>query len=377
MTAQDAFIRKIVEEPFEDSHRLVYADWLDEHAGTVPCRICHGPGFNRGGLGGPIGCTRCRGELVVSDGTRERAEFIRVQVELAKLPPKPRLVGHNINGGEYLARRGGPGYYQFTTDDETIKAGDRIDVLVHSATFRGRPRRVGAKPKVLRAVVVTRVEDRGSDGIRVTVKRDADSKQWPGESLAKRERELLGVGWPEWSGPILSRWHCGNLWPLKLTPTPCSRYARGFVAEVRCDTATLLGGACKTCEGSGHLYDQGQIPLWPKCKTCEGKGYTEGVAKALFLAHPITSVQATGLSPYYNGAGWCWFDPDRTPPYNDVPANANPPRDVYRLLTGYQSGRSRWRGYNSQLAANKALSRAVVDRCRRMAELPELEWPGE
>lgn len=293
MTAQDAFIRKILAEPADDTPRLVYADWLDEHAGTVPCPICRGPGFNRGGLGGPIGCTRCRGELAVSDGSRERAEFIRVQVELARNE-------------------------------------DVIDKHVRRLMARQRELWVGCNAAWF-------------------PKGTIEAFKIVGDLLQNRYGKTLGA------------------------------VRRGFVAEVRCDLATLLGGACGRCGGVGLMrwYTAHGDNDESDCPDCKGTGRVEGVAKALFLSHPITGVVLTGLSPYHNGAGWCWFDPDRTPPYNDVPANANPPRDVYRLLTGYQSGRSRWRGYNSQLAANKALSRAVVDRCRRIADLPELEWPGE
>src|SRR5262245_14998409 len=49
MTQDEAFLRAIVEEPDDDTHRLVYADWLEEH------------------------------------GKADRAEFIRVQCELARL----------------------------------------------------------------------------------------------------------------------------------------------------------------------------------------------------------------------------------------------------------------------------------------------------
>jgi uncharacterized protein (TIGR02996 family) len=50
MTHDKAFLQAIIEEPEDDTPRLVYADWLDEH------------------------------------GKADRAEFIRVQCELAKLP---------------------------------------------------------------------------------------------------------------------------------------------------------------------------------------------------------------------------------------------------------------------------------------------------
>ena len=50
MTHDDAFLRAIIENPDDDTPRLVYADWLDEH------------------------------------GQSDRADFIRVQCELARLP---------------------------------------------------------------------------------------------------------------------------------------------------------------------------------------------------------------------------------------------------------------------------------------------------
>jgi uncharacterized protein (TIGR02996 family) len=58
----DALLRAICESPWEDTPRLVYADWLDEN------------------------------------GQPERAEFIRVQIEVAKLPSGERY-------GHPLARR--------------------------------------------------------------------------------------------------------------------------------------------------------------------------------------------------------------------------------------------------------------------------------
>jgi uncharacterized protein (TIGR02996 family) len=52
MTDDEAFLRAITAEPDEDAHRLVYADWLDEH-------------------GGPAGAAR--------------AELIRIQIEHERL----------------------------------------------------------------------------------------------------------------------------------------------------------------------------------------------------------------------------------------------------------------------------------------------------
>jgi uncharacterized protein (TIGR02996 family) len=63
MSTEQAFLRAIIEDPDSDTHRLVYADWLDE-----------------------------TGERQ----KRDRAELIRAQCQLARLPDdapeRPRLV---------------------------------------------------------------------------------------------------------------------------------------------------------------------------------------------------------------------------------------------------------------------------------------------
>ncbi len=54
MTDRDALLRAICENPDDDAPRLIYADWLDEH------------------------------------GDPRQAEFIRVQIELARIPEHER-----------------------------------------------------------------------------------------------------------------------------------------------------------------------------------------------------------------------------------------------------------------------------------------------
>jgi uncharacterized protein (TIGR02996 family) len=74
---ESAFIDAIREAPEDDAPRLVYADWLDEHAGTVPCDQC-----DRGDTQGSSkqwmsSCAKCGHTGWVSNGSTERAEFIR------------------------------------------------------------------------------------------------------------------------------------------------------------------------------------------------------------------------------------------------------------------------------------------------------------
>lgn len=84
------FLRAIIEQPDEDAPRLVYADWLDENAGEVPCPSC--VAILSPNSGGCWPCRACganewseRGRA--PDGRRERAEFIRVQIEQERASP--------------------------------------------------------------------------------------------------------------------------------------------------------------------------------------------------------------------------------------------------------------------------------------------------
>ncbi len=74
MKQQEAFLQSIVEAPDDDTPRLVYADWLEEH-GKGPAEI-------------------------------DRAAFIRAQIELAKLPPEERPADLLFQEGDPLRRHG-------------------------------------------------------------------------------------------------------------------------------------------------------------------------------------------------------------------------------------------------------------------------------
>lgn len=106
-----AFLRRIIEAPADDTPRLVYADWLEENAGRLPCPECAGAkrvrdysfkpyhlpdGFGAEGVPYRVfDCPACQGlGRGASDGRAERAEFIRLQCQLANpyrdiLPDKP------------------------------------------------------------------------------------------------------------------------------------------------------------------------------------------------------------------------------------------------------------------------------------------------
>jgi len=85
VTDEADLLRGVFATPDDDLPRLVYADWLEEHA-TGPCERCAGEKFIALDADGSWqSCPRCNKSGTVPDDRRERAAFIRVQVELARL----------------------------------------------------------------------------------------------------------------------------------------------------------------------------------------------------------------------------------------------------------------------------------------------------
>ena len=86
----EAVMRAILSVPESDGVRLMAARWLEENTGEVPCGYCKGQRhvtyFQGPGATNPNwkNCPACRGSGSVPDGRRDRSEFIRVQVELAR-----------------------------------------------------------------------------------------------------------------------------------------------------------------------------------------------------------------------------------------------------------------------------------------------------
>jgi uncharacterized protein (TIGR02996 family) len=79
-------LRAVFARPADTLARLAYADYLDGRAGRVECPALparRAEGFGR--CGKP--CPHCRGESHLSDGQAERAEFVRVQCDLAAANP--------------------------------------------------------------------------------------------------------------------------------------------------------------------------------------------------------------------------------------------------------------------------------------------------
>lgn len=197
MTDEPELLQRVLDNPDEDTHRLAYADFLDEQSQDHPVRVpCTMPDCKEGmiytGKDGMkwIRCARCDGSGTQVDYTLpRRAEFIRVQCELARLGPPHKQDGFGDDEAVIL-HSGGPDYWQYTRGPIDLSPGDRVDVRCAGG------RRM-EKIRVKHGLLVTRVE-----GGIVTVKRDERSVPWGGEALAKRSKELSDLHADSWALPL-------------------------------------------------------------------------------------------------------------------------------------------------------------------------------
>jgi len=115
------------------------------------------------------------------------------------------------------------------------------------------------------------------------------------EELRRREQTLLGLYWPEWSGEIMARWHCDNLWTPKPSPVPHHGYTRGHVSAITLPLAT----------------------------------FTE-TARELFSRHPITCVVITDATIFPSGGNDTYY----------LGGLGRFPKEYWRRLDGLSSRRA-------------------------------------
>ncbi len=88
MTDRDALLSAILADPADDTVRLAYADWVEEHetaVRTVKCPFCEfGRCFDKT-LQQHYRCGRCGGEGGWGESGVTRADFVRTQVECDRL----------------------------------------------------------------------------------------------------------------------------------------------------------------------------------------------------------------------------------------------------------------------------------------------------
>jgi uncharacterized protein (TIGR02996 family) len=316
-------LRAVLNDPHDDTLRLIYADALEENAREGVCPTCNGRRTVRSrtrtaemdpteyGVSWST-CDRCSGSGHVSDGRRERAEFIRVQCELARRGWRLDQVGPGL-GEEY---------------------GELVAL------------------------------------------RQQEQELWP--KLANHFVASLGTAWNDQSAvhPVG--------FPLGRSLERRYLVRRGFVESVSCDLATLFGEECDDCDGTGR---SAAIPDadW-RCDSCSGAGRTPGVAAALFASQPI-AVTLTDREPWVQAVeprlvGWWESAPQHADQGDTLPTvlmetmAGDSGRHDWGIATRFHVGADGKRDsapggcilFSTRAAALSALSTAAVNLGRSCAE---------
>jgi uncharacterized protein (TIGR02996 family) len=268
MSDREALLAAVCEFPDDDTPRLVYADWLDEN---TACECCCGTGRNGWKVWdddhGP--CAHCA--ATGKNGNEARAELIRVQCELARVP---QFNGCHCRGRGYLRRTDIPGVF----NDEP---GNTIPCPY--CPLRARA------------------------GELLTDERRREWAPVTCPACDKGLRETPG-------GFFRNCDHCGGTGFAQLT------WERGFPVAVRCRMRDVLREKADTCPNCfGYALANG-------CKRCLSQGivhkwtvtpWAEGVARS----YPVTRWEIVDRGPavvtvqggrFY---GWNSGDGDNVEPY--------------------------------------------------------------
>lgn len=250
-----ALLRAICEQPDDDNVRMIAADWYEDNDGSMQCPDCekkpdevnHPPGMMFVGWGhGWQLCSRCHGSATVPNGYRERAKFIRLQIELANTP----CAWLQCNG---------PICDVWVTNGEK----DRCSKCNTADSLRQRERDLwGAWPDTndMRTYFHTQIAGNG-----------------PPTEWVILPSSMKGGG----DGSRSMYVH------------------RGFVSELSCTINEFMDSECGCDDGvigSGGTTPWGE-PVNERCPNCDGTGTLPGLARTLFGEHPVTKVVITDKEP--------------------------------------------------------------------------------
>jgi hypothetical protein len=287
-TAGQMGLAAVLAAPGDDLPRLKFADHLDETAGTVECSRCKDRGAVGwdyvNGVGQPpkvYPCPECTapGYEPKSDGRRERAEFIRVQVEVART--------ENYPGERFCGKANG-----------LLRVGVADCEECRPCSLRRRERELFSQvcdvfPRVNSSQV--RLDSQQSGG-------------WPVEMIVRRGFvESVTCDWTMWAGGACGRcegagrdavWEdrCGHCDGTGRTPGLASRLL--WRAEVKCPECPSFDTAIRL---------KMEFDDW-KCRGCSGTGRVRNPDPPPPTAQPVTGVVLTTpplLSEFGNGR---WLD---------------------------------------------------------------------
>mgnify|MGYP000205044614 CR=1 FL=1 len=326
MSDAEALLRAIRLHPEADAPRLIFADWLDEHAGSV--RRCSGThshsgkrvplisGGFRWDAHGVLHCDdprkphhHCDEKCTVSDGRAELAELIRVQVELAR----------------------------------------------HTH---------GWKPENLKCV-----------DIYLDPQND-ESQRWKHKlhEMQARESALLAQHGREWARVPWAGGDAFYAFSDQGQATP--HFARGFVSRVEVPSLSWVmervAAKCNRCGGKGWYSFRGAEFGYEEewCAECNRTGTVQvwrvtDWALAVARVHPVQRWECADREPHLNIGGYRWYDEDQHYTLDEDGQRAELPNLVLKAI----AARSKFVSFDTPDQARVALARALGDAVRAAAEV--------
>lgn len=241
---RSAFIAKICENPADDTPRLVFADWLEENAGTIPCQNCDG-----------------RGE-------QTEREFVSngLSIEGWIHDPKDRTMTHMACKGSGSVPDGKAAHAQFIRDCVWMHT-NHTDCPVRLVDLEyGRP-----------------VPLRCGSCEYCAARRRA-------EKFYAKHIWLPGVNYAVCFDPSPLDG------PMPTGPGLTLTVSRGFVSTVRCRLADWVGGPCERCGGTGFPGGEPSHMMAHSpslCRHCNATGRTPGHGPRIVAEQPVERVEVT------------------------------------------------------------------------------------
>lgn len=253
------FTRSIIDAPDDDLPRLAFADWLQEH------------------------------------GEDERAEFIRVQCELARIPPRGILHLYRVNVRDESGRTFVRGVVVATHDQLMSPVFDLPvgQMVFHGAVLRD-VRRVGTSNSEVYECEfsITGTQDEHADRRKELFVREAELLTH-NYGLRWTQNELAPTGWFTFNGRVVG-------------------WRRGFVEELRCPSAEFFDfvdklywrkeakARCVRCDGDGKAHGSDRPFEWSgpgtypgDCPLCNGTKVVTVPLDCPETAQPIRKVTLT------------------------------------------------------------------------------------
>ena len=342
MSDAEALLRAIRLHPEADAPRLIFADWLDEHAGSV--RRCSGThshsgkrvplisGGFRWDAHGVLHCDdprkphhHCDEKCTVSDGRAELAELIRVQVELAR----------HTHGWK----------------PENLKC---VDIYLdpqndESQRWKHKLHEMQARESALLA-------QHGREWARVPCEKCGgrpDRPEWrctacqiTGDAMMRRGPNN-GQAIPHFARGFVERVEVPALsWVMERVEVECGQCD----GQGELETGSGMIRECPSCNGTGRLAEPWRVTDW---------------ALAVARVHPVQRWECADREPHLNIGGYRWYDEDQHYTLDEDGQRAELPNLVLKAI----AARSKFVSFDTPDQARVALARALGDAVRAAAEV--------